>query len=492
MRIKGNIAKSLLFVLAITLIPVASFSAQKVTPGSTCKVLNQKVISQNKTYTCIKSGKKLVWNKGVAVKKPTPTSTPTQSPTPIPTPTQSPTPIPTPTIVGRAKQKTSPISYLPPSIPTGRVDDCKIKEVSSQTGSGARSGFPRIDPPLYANSGTVKWALVPIDFSDLPGEADFLNRVQEQMELSSAWVEMVTEGKVKVVWQVQKDWIRLPGISKDYEIALSGTVQKPEIAKLWNTFIFESDKVVDYRDVQAVHFILPKGQTILGEAVKGYAWDSAVRDYTTNEGSKFGFFTVPGVFYDRSDIGRTYWSYWVKEYTRGLGAGVIGAQRVSSSFQTYDIQGSTDGERELTAWFRFLLGWLPDEKIYCQQVTNISTLDVTLVPLPEISKSGIKMVVIPLPDSKAIIIESRRETKFACLTPTERNGVLVYLYDAKLGSTEEFFMAIVPSGRSLERYSCAAVPSIDPLLHEGDSVTYGGVTIQLLLHGEYDRIRISR
>jgi hypothetical protein len=472
----------LLFIIVFSLIPLTAISAQKITPGSTCKVLNQKVVYQSKTYTCIKSGKKLVWNKGVAVKKPTPTPTPTQSPTP--TPTQSPTPTPTPTIVGRAKQKTSPISYLPPSIPSGRVDDCKI--------SGARSGFPRIDPPLYANSGTVKWALVPIDFSDLPGEADFLNRVQEQMELSSAWVEMVTEGKVKVVWQVQKDWIRLPGISKDYEIALSGTVQKPEIAKLWNTFIFESDKVVDYRDVQAVHFILPKGQTILGEAVKGYAWDSVVRDYTTNEGSKFGFFTVPGVFYDRSDIGRTYWSYWVKEYTRGLGAGVIGAQRVSSSFQTYDIQGSTDGERELTAWFRFLLGWLPDEKIYCQQASNISTLDVTLVPLPEISKSGIKMVVIPLPDSKAIIIESRRETKFACLTPTERNGVLVYLYDAKLGSTEEFFTAIVPSGRSLERYSCAAVPSIDPLLHEGDSVTYGGVTIQLLLHGEYDRIRISR
>ena len=488
MRFKGSIAKAFLIALTLTLIPVSAISAQKITPGSTCKVLNQKVVYQNKSYTCIKSGKKLVWNKGVAVKKPTPrpTPTPTQSLSPTPSPS------PTPTNVGRAKQKTSPISYLPPSIPSGNVDDCKIKEVSGQTGSGARSGFPRIDPPLYANSGTVKWALVPIDFSDLPGEADFLKRVQEQMELSSEWIEMVSDGKVKVVWQVQKDWIRLPGVSKDYEVALSGTVQRPEIAKLWNTFIVESDKVVDYRDVQAVHFILPKGQTVLGEAAKGYAWDTAVKDYTTNEGSKFGFFTIPGVFYDRSDIGRTYWSYWVKEYTRGLGAGVIGAQRVSSSFQTYDIQGSTDGERELTAWFRFLLGWLPDEKIYCQQASNISTLEVTLVPLPELTKSGIKMVVIPLPDSKAVVIESRRETKFGCLTPTERNGVFVYLYDAKLGSTEEFFTAITPSGRSLERYSCAAVPSIDPLLHEGDSVTYGGVTIQLLLHGEYDRIRISR
>jgi hypothetical protein len=39
--------------------------------------LNQKVVYQNKTYTCTKSGKKLVWNKGVAIVKSTPTPTPT-------------------------------------------------------------------------------------------------------------------------------------------------------------------------------------------------------------------------------------------------------------------------------------------------------------------------------------------------------------------------------------------------------------------------------
>jgi polyhydroxybutyrate depolymerase len=46
---------------------VSAISAQKITPGSACKVLNQKVVYQNKTYTCIKSGNKLVWNKGVKV-----------------------------------------------------------------------------------------------------------------------------------------------------------------------------------------------------------------------------------------------------------------------------------------------------------------------------------------------------------------------------------------------------------------------------------------
>ena len=73
----------MLIAFAIVLIPVTAVSAQKVTPGSTCKVLKQKVDYLDKTYTCTKSGKKLVWNKGVAVKKPTLTPTPTPTPTPI-------------------------------------------------------------------------------------------------------------------------------------------------------------------------------------------------------------------------------------------------------------------------------------------------------------------------------------------------------------------------------------------------------------------------
>jgi hypothetical protein len=77
MRFKGCFFKGLLVALILTLLPGTAFSAQKITPGSVCKVYKQKVTYQNKVFTCIKSGKKLVWNKGVAVKKPTPTPTPT-------------------------------------------------------------------------------------------------------------------------------------------------------------------------------------------------------------------------------------------------------------------------------------------------------------------------------------------------------------------------------------------------------------------------------
>jgi len=54
-----------------------AFGAVKA--GSACKKVGIKSIVGSKTFTCIKSGKKLVWNKGIAINPtPTPTPTPTQ------------------------------------------------------------------------------------------------------------------------------------------------------------------------------------------------------------------------------------------------------------------------------------------------------------------------------------------------------------------------------------------------------------------------------
>ena len=83
MRIKGSLAMGLLVSLILTLVPITAFSAQKITPGSTCKVLNQKVVYLKKTYTCTKSGKKLIWNNGVVIKA---VAKPTPSPSSVPIP----------------------------------------------------------------------------------------------------------------------------------------------------------------------------------------------------------------------------------------------------------------------------------------------------------------------------------------------------------------------------------------------------------------------
>jgi hypothetical protein len=72
-----------LLAIAICFAPLSQASAATAKAGASCSKLKATSIVKGKKFTCIKSGKKLVWNKGVLVKaavtKPKPTSTPTTS-----------------------------------------------------------------------------------------------------------------------------------------------------------------------------------------------------------------------------------------------------------------------------------------------------------------------------------------------------------------------------------------------------------------------------
>ena len=101
--------KVLLFVVGALVLSLATpVATAAVKPGTKCAKQGQTSTSAGIKHTCVKSGKKLVWNKGVSVKaaakpelnpvfkpvEPTPTPTPTPSATPTPTPTPE-TPLPT-------------------------------------------------------------------------------------------------------------------------------------------------------------------------------------------------------------------------------------------------------------------------------------------------------------------------------------------------------------------------------------------------------------
>jgi hypothetical protein len=70
-----------LVALLIPMVLVASNSYAAVKAGSACSKVGSKSVSGGKSYTCIKSGKKLVWDKGVLVPvaKPAPSAKPSAS-----------------------------------------------------------------------------------------------------------------------------------------------------------------------------------------------------------------------------------------------------------------------------------------------------------------------------------------------------------------------------------------------------------------------------
>ena len=100
---KKNVA--LLVTTLLILIPLNASAAVKA--GSSCSKLGQSATVSGKKYTCIKSAKKLLWNKGVAIPKPKATPTPSAVQTPVPTPTPTPTISPTPTPIAEPAAPTT-------------------------------------------------------------------------------------------------------------------------------------------------------------------------------------------------------------------------------------------------------------------------------------------------------------------------------------------------------------------------------------------------
>ena len=420
------------------MIPEAAVSAQKITPGSACKTLNQKVVYLNKTYTCTKSGKKLIWNKGVAVKKPTPEN----------------------------------LSLSDP------VLNCKIKDASNpevgQYGGALYGGFIEKDRPI-PSSGTVTWYLIPLDFSDLKGESNWRTRVDQQMQLLTEYYETVSYGKLKIQWKVYDNWITLPGTQLKYAINQSGDYIATE--NFWKDAISVVDPKVDFTGVQVVNFLLPQGQTALVETGQGFPWTGDINKYNSNE-YKLSAFTILGNYFIYSY--RPYWSYWAHEYGHTLGIPHIGSSRSSYSFQQYDLMGNQDARREISGWSRFAVTkWLEDKWVYCKKTANINSEIVYLSDLNS-KGDGNKLVVIPISSTKTLIAESRRSTKFVGSQRINgnQNGVFVYVYDSALGHNQEY-LTLLPSAS-------------DSVLRTNESVTYDGVTIKVLSIGSEDKILITK
>lgn len=86
-------SQRLLFLFLVGFVVVASQSSHAaVKAGDSCKKAGATSTVKGKQFTCIKSGKRLVWNKGVTVSRPKPVVSPIPAPTSTPTPTPSPTP----------------------------------------------------------------------------------------------------------------------------------------------------------------------------------------------------------------------------------------------------------------------------------------------------------------------------------------------------------------------------------------------------------------
>ena len=137
-------------------------------PGKDCLKAGIIKTYKGKKYTCIKSGKKLIWNKGVIVANKQSTPTPTPSPTSTPTPTPAPTPTPTPATAPLVLSWDfkSEISLIPGTLVDGSPTEIQDKNLNSSfVVRVTREGLP-------ASNVEITWVSTDETSKILPFEAN--------------------------------------------------------------------------------------------------------------------------------------------------------------------------------------------------------------------------------------------------------------------------------------------------------------------------------
>ena len=132
----------------------------------------------------------------------------------------------------------------------------------------------------------------------------------------------------------------------------------------------------------------------------------------------------------------------------------------------FSLMGFIDGSAPgFFAFERWQLGWVDDEQIVCQTTTDQTT---TLTPIE--TQDGIKAVIVPISESKALVVESRRP--IGVDAELVKSGALVYLADTSIYSGEGTIMVLpVSEGDPYRVQSPLAV---------GESITVEGITLTVI------------
>jgi M6 family metalloprotease-like protein len=217
MRIRVLVAKSLLLALPLTFIPTFASSTTRVTPGSICKINKQKVTYLKKTYTCIRSGKRLVWNKGVTIKTPIPI--------PVSTPIASPSPKPNPVQVDIDLGSDSRVTATKD---LSKNDSCKTRDLTSRP--DVSNGFPRPGSALIAPK-LVKILILPVSFSDFSFLESDLLKLQVATKETSDIYKKISFDKLNVefTFPEKSEWVTLARSAASYGIVENKPQQNNEI-----------------------------------------------------------------------------------------------------------------------------------------------------------------------------------------------------------------------------------------------------------------------
>jgi M6 family metalloprotease-like protein len=437
--------------LALALLPSIAQAATK--PGAKCAKVGATSLSVGKKFTCIKSGAKLVWNKGVAVKSPS-------APTP-PKPSATSTP-----------------SVTPSANPTPATDAtalCKLP-VADGRGDVAIGAWPRISSRMKS-VGTVTAQIIMVDFPDAPATISPEAAFAKISPASDIFAE-VSYGKLTYSMHPTFKWYRMSKNSTEY--TSGGWTFNAH-----RNYILEALKLAD-ADVDFSHsqsFIVlanpdAKGLGYSGPAFAASSGNGVTFDNTllTNGATSAADLNGWGPIWANHEL--THTLGLVDLYTYDSKSHNGNGFPFTGEFSYMGLSSSKSNSPGLLAFERWNLGWLDDSQIICSSATSAKQL---ITPIE--TKGGVKALIVPISKTKAVVVESRRPIGMDA--GLKKSGALVYVVDSSIQSGLGP-VRVYPASDADPRFLQAPRAL-------GESVTIEGVTVTVTATSDAgDTVKVTR
>jgi M6 family metalloprotease-like protein len=494
-----------------------------VKAGGACTKAGQKSISNNKTYTCIKSGKKLIWDKGNASssgasKRDWNSARSTDAgylneyfgwydfdrd------------------LVGKLNEihlayssysraggiyrvakyelgSAKPTTNLSNSNSDLPINQCQISDPPSIYNV---RGFPNLRDATYREyfnsvkfpGPTMKVQVVPIFAPDsAKPQRSPREDYEVYLDFMQTWLEYSADGDSKIEFRVPQNYLPFSKNLEAYNLTHTNNWDNPGNVNFAKDLISEVDSKIDFSGTDAVLVIVPSGtpHKVFEQAV--------LKNFTTAEGKiNSGGTTTPLTLTGLSDLDSPsktmsnliipYW--WLHEFFH-VGVGFLDHHGPMGSkdkygFGEWTLMSMNGGD--LSAWEKWILGFITDAQVHC---LNTNAPQTRWIAPSSVKTKEKKLIVIPITQTKGIIIESIRPAGLYYKIPKASNGVLVYVADLEVRDPGLELKLVLPTTREPDQRPTWLSQAT---LQAGESVISNGHKITIVESGTFgDVVKVEK
>jgi hypothetical protein len=500
------VKKILIFVSLISLFITPTTATAAVKAGATCKTINQTSISNGKIFTCVKSGKKLIWNKGFSAPATSfEFSDPCQKDPLVPAEWASYQQFAI-RYFGCARplrfNKSSLSTEIPKSEITPRetlldINSCKISH--GRRNNAGQIAFSESYSPEIKLNKSFNIQIVPVEFTDFPSKNSPQADNGKYFEYIKNGYFNLSDGNVNPVVNVPSSYFKMNKTIESY--ALTGRYshgggiwnwKNMDINTLVNDITKISDESIDFSDVDLVFVVVPPSTD---NDYIGHGFGSTPWFRSTEKTIKYIYMSPP-----MSEVSRKSW-YGVEPFLH-LHELMHAMNKLDDHYGDGDF-GKIDGDSgtgnwgtmsgmtiDFILWDKWITSMSLDEQIRCAS-PNTNSIH-WLRPSTTFGKYE-KGLVIPISPSKVIVVESMRASGFNYKLPKNMEGALVYIVDTSKNDHGRGINVVRPQNRTGSIYSNQQFALSDATLKLNESIILEGVKISVIERGAFgDVVKVEK